>query len=410
MIGTAVAGRAREALATAPDPEELDPGLERAGFLFGRGVVRVYTDDLNGARRDFAAAQGRLVGSGPGPLTGPLLFHRADLEFRAGSWDDALSYAHLGLSIADDADDLLASGFHATVIGSVHALRGEWTAAEAFVELARQRAAKSRATAHLVYACIAAARLALARGDPEHVLAALYPLLAFVDEDGPREHVVVPWRDLYAEALLELGRLDEAIPVVETLQAHAVERELPSAHVTALHVSGIAAANRGLESQARAAFEEGMSRARPLGMPFVEARLQVAYGAFLRRRGSRRDAAIHLAAAAETFQALGAQPFLERCERELAGTGRRRAPRGRAHLTLTPREFAVARLVTQGLSNREAAAELVVSVKTIEYHLSNLYGKLGVTSRTQLVARLSRVAGRIGDMEMPIGSFGEPEA
>ncbi len=390
LIGTAVAGRPREALRLAPAPEQMEPGPEMLGLLLGRGTVRMFVDDLDGARRDLSAIEGPLVHAGPGPLTGPVLFHRADVELRAGAWDDALAFAHLGLSIADDTDDPLAAGFHATIVGSVHALRGEWGPAERYVTLAQDRARTSEAGAHTVYAGIAGARLALARGDPDGMVSALSPLLGIADNDGLREHAIVPWRDLYAEALIRLGRLDEAAPVIEELEAHAAGRDLGSAAVAALQLRGILETARGRRPGARRAFDDGLERVRGLGMPFLEGRLALELGAFLRRHGSRRDAAAHLETAATIFHGLRARPFLERCERELRATGRRRAPRGVAHLTLTPQEFAVARLVTRGLSNREAAAELVVSVKTIEYHLSNLYAKLGLTSRTQLVARLAR--------------------
>ncbi len=87
---------------------------------------------------------------------------------------------------------------------------------------------------------------------------------------------------------------------------------------------------------------------------------------------------------------LDARPYLDRCERELvacglkAGSGRRE----RHASQLTTQELAVAKLVAAGLTNRQVARELVVSVKTVEYHLRNAFGKLHVTSRTQLARKL----------------------
>lgn len=106
------------------------------------------------------------------------------------------------------------------------------------------------------------------------------------------------------------------------------------------------------------------------------------YGAALGTAGERTRARRELAEAAASFEARSAQPDLARA---LAKLGRRLRTNP---ATLTAKESAVARLVTEGLSNREAAACLVVSVKTVEYHLDHLYDKLGVRSRSQLVAKL----------------------
>jgi DNA-binding NarL/FixJ family response regulator len=124
-------------------------------------------------------------------------------------------------------------------------------------------------------------------------------------------------------------------------------------------------------------------------MPFDAALAWLAYGTHLRRRGSRRAAAQELQRALETFVALGAAPYVERTETELAACGLRPRRRGPTLPTLTPRELAVAHLVADGLTNREIAARLVVSTKTVEYHLGNAFTKLGVRSRAQLVARLA---------------------
>jgi DNA-binding NarL/FixJ family response regulator len=93
----------------------------------------------------------------------------------------------------------------------------------------------------------------------------------------------------------------------------------------------------------------------------------------------------------DTFTTLGARPFAERCQRELAACGVSRAP---AAVTggqpLTPQELAVARLVAEGLTNRQVASELVVSVKTVEFHLGRVFAKLGLRTRAQLAAYVAR--------------------
>ena len=148
-------------------------------------------------------------------------------------------------------------------------------------------------------------------------------------------------------------------------------------------------ATRGENEHAEAAFQTALIDASQVDVPFDHALLQLAYGAFLRRAGKRTQAAEQLRPARDALNRLAALPDLERCERELAGCGL--APAKRRHQDasrLTPQELAVARLVINGLTNKQVARELVVSVKTVEYHLRHVYAKLGITSRSQLVLRL----------------------
>ena len=128
--------------------------------------------------------------------------------------------------------------------------------------------------------------------------------------------------------------------------------------------------------------------------PSNERLLETAYGRYLGRAGRRDEAAAYLQAARTRFAQLDARPFLERCDRELTAYDLmlpKRTPDPRT--SLTPQELAVARLVAGGRTNRQTAAALVVSVKTIEYHLGNTYAKLGVTSRTQLALALHQDPG-----------------
>ena len=121
-------------------------------------------------------------------------------------------------------------------------------------------------------------------------------------------------------------------------------------------------------------------------LPLPAARLSLAYGSLLRRTGARRAAIEQLRASHTTLSELGAAPFLAACDAELLACGLPAARSGA--LQLTPAEQSVAHLVAQGLSNREAAARLYVSPKTVDYHLAHIYAKLGVTSRRELSRRL----------------------
>jgi DNA-binding CsgD family transcriptional regulator len=133
------------------------------------------------------------------------------------------------------------------------------------------------------------------------------------------------------------------------------------------------------------AFGEAIARA-PALSPLQSARTELLYGEWLRRERQRTNARVHLRAALEAFRRLGAVPWAERAEAELRATGesaRKRDPS--AVEQLTPQELQIAGLVSEGLTNREIAAQLYISPRTIDYHLHKVFTKLGIASRTELV-------------------------
>ncbi|RPI24937.1 MAG: LuxR family transcriptional regulator [Actinobacteria bacterium] len=126
---------------------------------------------------------------------------------------------------------------------------------------------------------------------------------------------------------------------------------------------------------------------RLLPAPFELARTKLAYGERLRGARCRAEARRELREALILFEELGAHPWAERTRTELAASGET-GPASAA--TLTPQERRVAGIIATGATNREAAATLFVNPKTIEFHLGNVYRKLGVRSRTELAIALRR--------------------
>jgi len=109
----------------------------------------------------------------------------------------------------------------------------------------------------------------------------------------------------------------------------------------------------------------------------------------LRRDGQRRLAAERLRRAAEVFTTLQARPFLDRTEMELTACGLLPASRKGYDLNrLTPHEVAVANLVGRGMTNRQIAADVMISVKTVQAHLTKIYAKVGVASRAELMVKI----------------------
>jgi len=136
----------------------------------------------------------------------------------------------------------------------------------------------------------------------------------------------------------------------------------------------------GEESSFRAAIDLG-------ARPFEQARTELLYGEWLRRGKRKAEARSRLQRALETFERLGARPWADRARTELTATGLQLAggtvPAG---APLTPQELQIARLAGRGLSNKDIAAHLFLSPKTVAYHLYKAYPKLGVGGRQELSA------------------------
>ncbi len=375
----------------------LDAGLPGSSGLdrrICRGIARAWTEDLVGARNDLTCtltACQRHRTPLPWGLIG--LGFLVQTEYRLGAWDDAIAHAELAVWVVQNAD-------HNWLAPFIHAVAALPLAARGAREAAAAHAAEAAAQLHpvgmdssTIWVATARALLALAEGDDQHTVAALKPLSlpasADVHEPGWQ-----PWQALYAEALVMVGRRGQAEAVLTPFEALAAARGRRSVMASAARARGTLEAAHGHAERADAAFRDGLKHASELPVPFERALLETAYGCYLRRAGRRDESAAHLQAARTRFAQLDARPFLERCDRELTACDRtppRRTDESRT--SLTPQELAVARLVATGHTNRQTAAALVVSVKTIEYHLGNAYAKLGVTSRTQLALALRQDTG-----------------
>ena len=128
----------------------------------------------------------------------------------------------------------------------------------------------------------------------------------------------------------------------------------------------------------------------PIRFAFERARTELAYGERLRRAGQRKRARERLHAALVVFDDLGAKAWSARARSELAATGERLRPAAVTRESLTPREMQVALAVAEGASNSETAAALYLTPKTVEYHLTRVYRKLGLRSRAELVRQFAR--------------------
>jgi DNA-binding CsgD family transcriptional regulator len=356
--------------------------------MYARGLLRLATGDPGRARSDLRAVEPGARRWGPFAFIFAGLALLAGAEYRLGEWDQAVEHAELAASIGEDAGQLwMLTWLHAVATAPL-ASRGEWERARAHVDAAARHARTVQDDGSVADAAVAAARLAAAREDHEGVVDVLLPVVRMARREGVDEPGAQwPWQELYCEALIRLDRVEEADSVLAGWEELAGLRGVRSAMVNAARVRGTLEAARKRTDLAEAAFRTALELSEPLCEPFDRARLDAAHGRHLRRAGKRGAGLAALRAARDRFDRLGARPYVERCDRELTGAA---AAGGRQRPTLTRHEVAVVRLVTQGLTNHAVAEQLVVSLNTVEYHLKNIYRKLGVASRTQLVAHLAR--------------------
>lgn len=382
-LGLAAMGRPEQALAAyeAAAPE-LPGGAQPQRFQLGRGWVDLALDAPEAARRRLEAAvpTGYRMGSTRISLWAQGWLART--QFALGAWSEALETVQRATArLAEVRIELTRPLLHWTG-AQIHALRGDWEAAD-------QHVAEAAAGFHhyevmLLPSCLARAQVAEARGDYDRVVEALSPLVQLTDRESIDEPGFWPWPDVYANALVLTGRLDDADAFLAPYEDLAARRCRRSAQARLGLARGRLTAARGDIDTARKEFEQALAHLEHLALPYDRARVSFAYGQTLRRAGKRREADAILKNARDAYATLGARTYVERCERELQAGGLHGTRLVPGMAKLTPQEQAVARLVASGATNQQAALELFISVKTVQYHLTHIYSKLGIRSRSEL--------------------------
>ena len=416
-----------------------DPGgpVLRAGL----GTILFWCDELPAAAGHLAAAEAAQDASPPAGAS-PVPFQarrqllaasvrRVLADYRIGAWDEAADRAERLVTLAADLDqDSLLCGAHAAAVYPA-AARGRWDTARAHAGAAARCAAAGDRD-QLLDVAGARVALAFAMDDPEAVLAAARPVvfelagLAGVADgaDGltglealagfaGAEPALLSFWPLYAHALARVGRLAEAADALAPFAELARARGRRSAIAAAARVEGFIHAAAGRPDAARRAYQAALASLDGLCAPHEEALTRLDYGRFLRHQSQRRAALRELYAARAAFARLGAVPFLARCDAELghevptvptvpsvpaepaatsAVNAQLSASAVRAVPTwpapLTARQLAVAEAVAEGKSNRQVARELYITVKTVEYHVSQIFAKLGIDDRADIAAAL----------------------
>jgi DNA-binding NarL/FixJ family response regulator len=298
-----------------------------------------------------------------------------------GDWDEALVHARAAQAIGGEDRLSWIRGRAESVIGTVAAARGAWQEAEACLAIANDAASAGDAAWPELVARLVRSAICRARGDAAGVVEALQPLMS--DKRVViAQMAVVAWWPILVEGLVNTGELVDAAIELDRLQRHVDDTGMDIGGQVMGQRARLTAAN-GDPDEAGNQFQLAIETIRPDDPLVDRALLRHHYGRLLHARGNRRGAVEYLRAAHEMFAAVGAEPYRQAVAEDLVSCGIRTATK-QSPLDFTEREQDVVALVRKGMTNKEIAAEMYVSEKAVEYHLRNVHGKLGITSRREL--------------------------
>jgi DNA-binding CsgD family transcriptional regulator len=221
----------------------------------------------------------------------------------------------------------------------------------------------------------------------EEACALFEKIEALADQTGILEPCVVPWMGDAMGAYAVTHRDADAIRILERLQASIGQLPCRSPRVVIALAQATASDVMGDRTGAEAAYEEARALSRAVPSPPLQARVLLRYGVYLRRRGERVAARKPFAEALELAESVGAEIIRNRAAEELKALGGRQRRRHENPDALTGAEARVASLAAEGMSDRQIAQRLNISVHTVETHLQHVYRKLGIKSRRDLMRR-----------------------
>ena len=299
-------------------------------------------------------------------FTGRCRVHRAEIMQLRGAWSDALDEARSAAKRAAAANHHRARAEAWYVQGDVHRLRGEFRAAE---EAYREASGHGREP----QPGLALLRLAQGRVDA----AAAGIRRAVGEASGSKRMRLLP---AYAEIMVAAGEDESARSACAELAELASGRELGTLSAIVAQTRGAVELSRGDAAAALAELRRAARLWEDIEAPYEVARVRALTGAGCRALGDEDAAALEFDAARRAFAELGATPDLARLDALAGGDAAGNAA------GMTDRELQVLRLVAAGRTNRAIADELVLSERTVDRHVSNIFAKLGVSSRAAATA------------------------
>jgi len=378
-VGMTLAGQAPAALASLADVGEPgdESGLEG---LVARGLIRLWTDDLAGAAQDLRTAVYRAT-RGEALRVSQALGFLGEVEYRRGMLGEAVLFTDLAAGNAEDNDRFWDFSILHALATLPHAARAEWVEAEHHAAQAATWARTFGTPAGLAFAAGAKAAIAQARGDAHRLLAAATQLEAHYDSAEPGTHLFGPAR---ADALVQLGRIDEAAEALDRFATIAARTGRRSAVMSVARVAAQIAMARGDHDRAQAECERASSLAQMIGLPLEAGRIGLVAARCHHQAGRRAAAERALRAARKRFIMIGANAYRQLADECATELGILVDDSPDPFKGLTQREQDIALLVCQDLSNKQIADRLYLSPKTVETHLTRVFAKLNVSARGDL--------------------------
>ncbi len=330
----------------------------------------------------FTDAIARLRAEGRLQVLARAIVLQAWARLRRGQWSTAMPLAEEGTRLAEESGqaEWQASGFAAQAM--VAALRGETSEAASAADRAERIAFPGQMTIVLAISLLARATAAAGEGDFSGAWEYLSRLHQKAD---PAYH---PPQALWslshlAYAAIQCDRVERTRKIVEQVRSRIqAESVVPVVRMNLIYADALLAPGELIEDHVRAALDTEVG-----SWPFERSRMQLLLGSQLRRRKQIQEARELLRAAQAGFDNLGASLWAERARKELRAAGvASRAQTPTLWSSLSAQELQVARMVAEGLSNRQIAERLYLSHRTVASHLYRIFPKLGITSRAQLAA------------------------
>jgi DNA-binding CsgD family transcriptional regulator len=388
LLAEATLGRV-EAPETLEAALALQPEVENERILgqpaFAAAIARMWWEEPGGVKPTSQQLIDRGRAAGDEGSLAYVYVMLAQAECLLGDFEQGWRNAEAAREIAEQAGQEAVSGYALAMKAIADAHRGREQDAREAAGRALELGRTTELTPVTQFARAALGLLELSLGRPAEAEEHLAPLVELARTERICEPGLTRYVPDQVEVLVELGRLDEASELLDWHEGNALRLGRRGATASSRRCRGLLAAARGALDEALADFQAALADHDAVPLPFDRARTLLVYGAALRRAKRKADARDRLEEAAAAFDELSATVFAGRARAELARIGGRRRSEG--GLTATERQ--IAGLVAEGRSNKEVAAALFVTVKTVEANLSRIYAKLGLRSRADLARHIA---------------------
>jgi DNA-binding CsgD family transcriptional regulator len=367
---------------------EFDPGARdlrlslEERVLYLRAIVLTRIADIDKARESWLALEEIALEAGDESAQADILDGLGRVERLAGNWSAARAYFDAAVELAEQTglDHVLATNL--VDRADFEVWRGDLDAARSDAERALELAGRTHEVITSARAHHAMAVIAEMNGDYDTAADDVAAALAVQEEMG-----IAGYSESYLSTAVDVALaqrdFERAEELTGRLEAFATSSGLDTLEAASQRCRGLVLAARGDFGGAMAALSGALAARERTAAPFEVGRTLLDLGEVQRRARQRRAARETLGRGLQIFESLGAPMWAERARRAIGRIG----GRTKSGDELTPTEQRVAELVAEGRTNKEVAAELVVTVRAVEANLSRIYSKLGIRSRAELARR-----------------------